>query len=214
MRRFRMRRPGSPLSGALAPHSRLSRRDRRALLVGVLSIVAMTIVSRGLPAWRAWQHDTRQQATTVIAELSRAEALLRSHRTLADSLAARGERFAGLIPEFLSGKSPAAAGATLAGLVSGAAADAGVELGSVEIRPDSLGSGELTRVSVRVNASGDVRGVMNMLATLESGPELLAIRSLKIDQPDPGASSATMERLRVTLVVEGLLLTPRMAQGS
>ena len=214
MRRFGTRRSGSFPSGALAPQPRLSQRDRRALLVGVLSIVAMAIVSRGLPAWRAWRHDAQQQATVAIAELSRAEALLRSRRTLADSLAARGERFAAQVPEFLSGKSPAAAGATLAGLVSAAATDAGVELGSVEVRPDSLGSGEVTRVSVRASATGDVRGVMNMLAMLESGPELLAIRALKIDQPDPGASSATTERLRITLIVEGLLLTPRMVQGS
>jgi acylphosphatase len=87
-------------------------------------------------------------------------------------------------------------------------------MGSMEVRADSLGTGEVAQVSVRAVASGDVSGVMQMLAAIESAPQLLAVRSVRIDQPEPDASPATMERLQLTLVVEGLLLTPRMEKGS
>jgi hypothetical protein len=118
------------------------------------------------------------------------------------------------MPVFLVGTNSEAAGATLAGVISQAAADSRMEMGSMEVRADSLGTGEVAQVSVRAVASGDVSGVMQMLAAIESAPQLLAVRSVRIDQPEPDASPATMERLQLTLVVEGLLLTPRMEKGS
>jgi hypothetical protein len=186
-----------------------SQRDRRALLVGAITVFTMMALSRGLPAWSAWQRRVREDARVSRAGAERARALLGIHGAIEDSLAARDERFVALAPKLLGGESPTAAGATLAGLVSGAAAGAGVRLGAVEIRPDTAGPGAFTRVAVRADATGDIRGVTKMLAALERGPTLLAIRSFSIDQPEPAAASDRMEALHVTLEVEGLMLTPR-----
>lgn len=201
---------GTPMGAGMMTGMR--QRDRRALIVGVVCIGTLVGFSRGLPAWREWRHDVREEALAAITERARAEALLTMRRAIEDSLAARNERFVSLAPALLGGGSPAAAGATLAGLVSGAAATSGVRLGAVQIRPDTASSSAFTRISVRADAMGDVRGVTNMLSALERGPTLLAIRSLAIDQPDPAATSEQMEALRVTLVVEGLMLTPRAVE--
>lgn len=194
--------------------SALSERDRRALYIGLMSVSVLIVLSRGVPLWLMWTRAAQEDARAATMELSRAKALMSARRILADSLSARGDRLVSVMPAFLAGTSPEAAGATLAGIISQAAADSRVEMSSMEVRADSLGTGEVARVSVRAVASGDVSGVMEMLAAIGGGPELLAVRSLRIDQPEPDASPATMERLQVTLVVEGLLLTPRMDKGS
>jgi hypothetical protein len=179
------------------------------LLVGAVTVFTMVALSRGLPAWSSWQRRVREDARVSRTEAARAQALLGIGRAVEDSLAVRDERFVALAPKLLGGESPAAAGATLAGLVSGAAASSGVRVGAVQIRPDTTSTGAFTRVSVRADATGDIRGVTKLLSTLERGPALLAIRSFSIDQPEPAASSDRMEALRVTLEVEGLMVTPR-----
>ncbi len=191
-----------------------SRRDRRALVVGAIAVITMVVLSRGLPAWSSWQRRVREDARVSRTATERARALLGIRSAIEDSLAERDERFVALAPKLLGGESPAAAGATLAGLISGAAASSGVRVGAVQIRPDSAGAGAFTRISVRADATGDVRGVMKMLSVLERGPTLLAIRSLLIDQPEPAAASDRMEALRVRLEVEGLMVTPRADRTS
>jgi hypothetical protein len=56
-------------------------------------------------------------------------------------------------------------------------------------------------VSVRIDATADVRGLTNLLTRLERGPTLLVVRALSITQPEPNAE---MEALAVELTVEGL----------
>jgi hypothetical protein len=206
-------RTGNDAGMAIGMSGGMSQRDRRALTVGVVSILILVALSRGLPAWSSWRHQAGEDALSTTAERARAEALLTIRRAIGDSLAARNERFVSLAPKLLSGGSPAAAGATLAGLVSGAAATTGVRLGAVQIRPDSASPNAFTRISVRADATGDVRGVTKMLSALERGPTLLAVRSLSIDQPEPAATNDHMEALRVTLVVEGLMLTPHTSEA-
>jgi hypothetical protein len=185
----------------------LSSRDRHAIIVGVVTIGALVVIARGVPAWRAWHRGLHTRTAVASAEFAHAQERVRVQPVLADSLAARGARLIALAPAILDGESPAAAGATLAGLVSGAAAGAGVRLGAVQIRSDSLQRAMFTRITIRAEAVGDVRGVTRMLAALERGPTLLAIRALSIDQPEPAAPPEQMEVLRCTLTVEGVMLT-------
>lgn len=192
----------------------LSDRDRRALYIGFMSVSILIVLSRGVPLWLSWTRAAQEDARVAATQLARANALVHARPVLADSLSARGDRLVSVMPAFLTGTSPEAAGATLAGIISQAAADSRVEMSSIDVRADSLDTDEVARVSVRAVASGDVSGVMEMLAAIEGAPQLLVVRSLKIDQPEPDALPSTTEHLQVTLVVEGLLLTPRMEKGS
>lgn len=191
---------------ALAP------RDQRTLRIGATVIVTLVALARGVPALQQWAREARSAAVSTSADLARATARVRLRRALGDSLAARNRRFLALAPALLSGDTPASAGATLAGLVSGAAAAAGVRLGAVQIhapRADAAQRDAFTRIIAETDATGDVHGLAQLLALLERGPILLAVRTFAVTQAEPAAPADRMEVLHATLIVEGLMLAPR-----
>jgi type II secretion system (T2SS) protein M len=190
--------------------ARLSGRERRTLRIGTAAIVSLIAFSRGFPAWSTWRRDTAIAAGELTAEARRAESSVGRAAALGDTLAARQRRFLALAPAVLSGDSPALAAGTLADLVSGAAANAGVRLGSIQPRGDTASRGMFTPVAIRASGVGDVRGVMRLLVTLEAGPTLLSVRELAITQPEPAAGADRAEQLRIDLLIEALALNHKL----
>jgi hypothetical protein len=204
--------------------SALTARDRRTLILGAVCIGTLLLVSRGLPAWRGWVVESRAAAAEQCDEAARAEALARVFPAMRDSLAARNGRFLALAPRLLSGGSLNAASATLASLVSGAAADAGVTLGAVQLRtrgsPLPADTGRrgsvaghagtprpaFVRVLVEGDVSGDIRGITRFLLALEQGPVRLVVRDFTITQSDAVGAPDRAEVLHATVAVEGLAL--------
>lgn len=187
----------------------LSPRDRRTLGVGAGVILALVVLARGVPATLAWRTDKVERARLVRDEVARTIGLLARRRVVSESLAVRMVRLTAAAPSLIGAASPASAAATLAGIVSGAAARSGVRIASTQIvAGDTARARELPIVRIRVEAVGDVTGVTRMLAQLEGGSTLLRVRSLSISQPEPAAPSEKAEALRVELVVEGLSLAP------
>jgi hypothetical protein len=187
----------------------MSDRDRRTLVIGAVTIAGLVLLARGLPAWRRWDADTRASAAEMATEAVRAESVVQQLPAALDSLQARRARYVALGRGVLDGESTAAAGASLASLVSGAAARAGVQIGSVQVRPDSAGAGTFMRITVRAEGTGDLPAITRMLEMLEGGRTLLAVRDLSITQPNPGGPAEQPEALRVELAVDGLALTAR-----
>lgn len=186
--------------------SRISGRDRRALAAGALVIALLVLLGRGLPAWRRWDADVRASAAEMAAEAARAEQAVRLLPTALDSLAARRARLVAVGRGALGGSSTAASAAALASLVSGAAARAGVQVGSVQVRPDTASAGTFMPIAVRADGTGDLPAITRMLVLLEGAPELLAVRELSITQPSPGGPAEQPEALRIEISVEGLAL--------
>ncbi|HYR09675.1 MAG TPA: type II secretion system protein GspM [Longimicrobium sp.] len=187
----------------------LSDRDRRTLVAGTVVIVLLVVLSRGIPAWRRWDADVRASAAEMSVEAARAEQTVRLLPASLDSLEARRARFVAVGAGALEGETAAASGAALASLVSGAAARAGVQMGSVQVRPDTASAGTFMRIGVRADATGDLPALTRMLALLEGGPELLAVRELAITQPSPGGPAEQPEALRMEITVQGLALVRR-----
>lgn len=186
----------------------LATRDQRVLVLGASAIAVMIAGVRGVPALQRWSAASVASAREVVSEADNAERSVRGGEALGDSMRARGARFLALAPALLDGSSTAAASATLASLISGAAATADAKLGAVHVRLDTAGGGRSTfaRVSARADLTADVRGLSRFLLALERGPTLLAIRELSVTQPEPGASSDRPEQLRIELVIDGLAL--------
>lgn len=184
----------------------ISTRERRTLAIGAFLMGAFLASAKGMPAWLAWQREARSSAAEMHHEATRAERSLHGLRETLDTLEQRQQRLAALAPTLVGGDSPATAAAALASLVSGAAVQAAVRLGATSIYVDSAHSGVFTRVGVRGEATGDVRGLAKMLAALEQGPKMLAVRELSVSQPDPAAGAGQPEVLRIEFVVEGLAL--------
>ena len=197
----------SLLRGSVA----LSSRDRRALTLGGLGVVAAVVIARGFPALHRWSEASAASAREVAEEASRAERSARGAVALKDTMRVRGERFIALAPILLDGSSPATAGATLGSIISGAAAAADARLGSIHVlpqatRPDSSGGAPraFARVSVRANMTADVRGLSRVLLALERGPTLLSVEELAVTQPEPAGDGSRPEMLHVEFVVAGL----------
>jgi len=182
----------------------LSSRDLRVLIAGTVVIAALLTASRGLPAWRAWLTERRASAAEMTGELARLEAAIPLQRALKDSLRARRIRLSELSGALVPGGTPPASAAALASLLSSAAARAGVRLGAVQLRPDSAGKTAFTRVAVRADATGDIRGITRLLAALEGGQTLLSVREFSVSSPSPAGPDTQAEALRVEMVVEGL----------
>jgi hypothetical protein len=186
----------------------MSARDRRALTIGAVAIVGLTVLGRGLPAMLSWERREATISEERGADLARARVQIARAKTVQDSVRAHGARIVALAPLLLGGDTPATASATLAGIVSGAAARANVRVGALQLHADTATRGTFVRVGVRGEVTGDIAGVTAMLASLERGPTMLAIRELSITQPEPAATPDHMEALRVELLVEGLMQRP------
>jgi type II secretion system (T2SS) protein M len=194
--------------------ARLSDRDRRTLMYGAAAIAVLLLLTKGVPAWHAWQRDAEAGAIELAADAARSDAAIASYPLLHDSLRVRSARLLSLDSTIVTGTDPASAAASLATIVSDAAADAGVRLGAIQPRvdsePHSLGANRapshqvVAHVSVRGDAIGDVVALTQFLADLEHGPVLLAVRALSITQPEPAAPSSRMETLHADFTVVGL----------
>ena len=187
----------------------LSTRDRQVLAIGLATCGALIVGTRGIPALMQWTRSTRTNASQLVAEAARAGRSVSTASATRDTLAQRNARYALLALRLLGSETTAGAGGTLASLVSEAAAVANVKLGSLQIRADTAKRGAFTVVSVRADLTGDVRGLAAMLATLERGRTLFAIRELSISQPEPAAGDDRAEVLRAELVGASLMVTPR-----
>jgi len=191
----------------------LSPRDRRVLIAGGAIVAAIFVVSRGFPAWRGWLAEQQSSAAEMTAEAAKLDSAIPLQRVLKDSLRSRRTRLTELREALLPGDTPSSAAATLASLVSSAARDAGVRLGAVQVRADSVGKTRFVRVAVQADATGDIRGVTRFLASLEGGTILLSVRELSVSSLSPGAPDTQAEALRVEIVVEGLASTGRREAG-
>jgi len=135
---------------------------------------------------------------------ARDQALARNARAIHDSLAARRARLTALAPTWLGGDSPAAAGAGLAAIITRAATDAGVTLGTLDIHSDSAGQMPFVPLRVRASVSGDIQGLAMLLAALDRGPVAISVASLDVQGGDPTAPPQRPEVLHADLTIEAL----------
>ena len=177
-------------------------RDRRALVVGAVVIIATLILTRGVPALLSWTAERQSSAAELTTELNALRHAVATQRARRDELQVGTASLARLEAGLLAGATPASAAAALAQFVGAATDSSGVHVRSTQVRGDTARTGAVfAPVSVRIDATADVRGLTNLLVRLERGPMLLVVRTLSITQPDPGSE---MEALAVELTVEGL----------
>ena len=182
----------------------LSPRDRRALAIGAVSIGSLVIVGRVGPAWRDWQHAVVASANDAARTEARDDVLARNARAIHDSLAARQARLTALAAAWLTGDSPAAAGAGLAAVITRAATDAAMTLGALDIHTDSAAQSPFVPVHVRASVSVDIQGLVTLLAALDRGPVVVNVASLDVQAGDPAAPPQRAEVLRADLTIEAL----------
>jgi len=192
------------MTPTISPH------DRRVLLGGLTAVGLLLGGSRLGARALAWSVGTRTAAASLVAELAREEESIRARSLTQDSLVARRVRLATMDSAVLDGESPPLAAASLAELMSDAAEDSRLQIGSLQVHADSTARETFARVQVQASVTGDLAQVVGFLSRIESGPELLAIRELTLSaSPDQSSSIAKREVIRADLLVEGLARNPK-----
>jgi hypothetical protein len=188
----------------------LSAHDRRVLLAGATAVALIVGGSRLGARAVAWSTGARTAAASLVAELEKEKESIRARSPTQDSLVARRVRLAASDSAILDGESPPLAGASLAELLSDAAAATRVQIGSLQVRTDSTTRGTFMPVQVQASITGELAAVVRFLSRIESGPELLALRELDLSASvDETSSLAKREVIRAELLVEGLARNPR-----
>jgi type II secretory pathway component PulM len=184
-------------------------RDRRALIVGGLIVVAAVFVLRLVPSvlrTALAAHGTLRERAALLARTRNEMASL---PRLRDSAAVLSQALVALAPQVLSGSSAAEAGADLSGRMNLAASRAPAKLERVDALPDSNENGRLGRVRVHAALETDVRGLVALLRSIDAGDEVLRLEELRVEAPDPGMVARGPEILKVEVTVSGWYIKPR-----
>ncbi len=193
----------SVLFGSATRKDRTSN-DMRTLLVGVVCVIAMLAVGKGIPLAITSRRTTAGQLRMVRSKLAQDSEIVAGRTGVIKAIDKTSTAFLGLSPAFLKGSAASQAAAGLASVIADAADANGVHVASLQPEVDSVSRSLIVPIIMRLSATGDVRGVSGMLRDLESGVPLVDVRQVTIAQPDPTATSEHMESLHVDLTVRGL----------
>ena len=182
----------------------LSQRDRRTLTVGLGVVLSLITIARGVPALRAWEGDRRAEAQAAAEQLAALRSGVGTLPALRDSVRARQARLAALNSSLLSGASPSAIAANLASALEDLADDNALKVTAMQLHADSVATAGLARVDVRISGITDITGLAGFLHAVEGNTTPLVVRDLSVSQPEPTASDAKAEALRVDMLVAGI----------
>lgn len=182
----------------------MSQRERRSVVGGVAFVTLLVLGFRIMPAWFAWSARVRDDSRLAVAQAASAYATITAGKARQESLLVRASRLVTANRRLIAGVTPSTAAANLASVLSREAEEAGLLVSSLQPRVDSMSWGA-KRVSVIMEATGDIGGLTDFLLGVEGSEALLAVRSLSVTQPEPGAPDDRMEVLRLRLVVSGLM---------
>jgi hypothetical protein len=133
------------------------------------------------------------RARTELGELDR----------LRDSAATLSRAVVQLAPALVSGSSPAEAAAALAAELSLAANRHKLKLLATTSVDADTTAGRLRRVRLHAQLEGDVRGLADLLRTLELSGPVLVVRDLRVSTPAPAQETRLPEVLTMEVTVEG-----------
>jgi len=187
---------------AMSLWQRLAPRERRVITIGATLILAGWLALRAAPRVAHEVRSLRERTAVATLALPRARATLALEPIARESLAARARRLVAYAPRLFGGTTPSEAAAELSSFVAGAATTHRVRIVRQDTRPDSSAS-LFVRLTLRLEADGDVEGLSGWIASLEESPRLLDVQAVGIRAPDPAASPAQPERLHAELVVTG-----------
>ena len=182
----------------------LTQRDRRTLTVGLCAVASLFTIARGVPALRSWETDRTAEAQSAGQQLTTLRSGLRVLSVLRDTLRARQAHVVALDSCLLFGASPSAIAADLASALEDLADDNALKITAMQLRSDTVVREGLARVEVRITGITDVTGLAGFLRAVEADATPLVVRDLSVSQPEPTASGAKPEALRIDMLVASI----------
>jgi hypothetical protein len=167
----------------------LTRRDRRALSLGGLIALPVVVWSLALAPYVRAVGDARERLDGDRALLARELEVLASADRYPGLLAQGTRALAQARPHLLDGATGPAAGAALVAYVQGRARASAVALNEIAPQPDSVATQGILPVSLRLDGTGDLEGLLTFLRALESGPKLVSVSEVEIEATEAIAAS-------------------------
>ena len=189
--------------------SSLSRRDRRAALLGG-AVTAAAVLARFviLPYMQAVE-EARGALLRERELFTQERELLAGARAYREEFGVLGERFLAGIPRLLPGGTAATAQAALARRVDRLAAEGPVLLTRLEPLPARPGRDGYVELPLQVEGESDLEGLLSLLAALESGPTLIHVETLAVERKGataPGERADAAEVLAFRFAAAGFAL--------
>jgi type II secretion system (T2SS) protein M len=199
--------------------NRLSRRDRRALLIGASVFLVAITVRWVAPAAMLYRQSSREIADSTARMVHDAQHMLREESRAHESLDVRRARLASLESLTFVGRSQAALGAAFLERLARAAEESSADLGPAQLQWDSLPrsrqtNGTLTRAYVRASVSGSLENLTTFIADLEGGPEIVTFRDLAISRAPPALVPSSPAAFRADFTIEGIARLDSLADAS
>lgn len=172
----------------------LSRRERLVLGLGLLTGALVLGWELGVQPMLERRRALEELVPAREELLAGRQAMVGRRAALEAELAATEARIGGLGERFLPGATPAVAASELQKTIKDLAARAGTEVRSERILPP-VERGALLEIPIEVTVSGEIRHLVDLLASLESTSRLLRVQELRIRVTNvnrPGSLLATV----------------------
>lgn len=177
---------------------RLDARDRRALLLGAVTLGPMLLFALVVRPFARALVASRERVASERQLLAREQAAVRAALATRE-LARRGQALLDTAgAQLLQGDDALAVSAALAAYVRDVAEQSGLHLQGTE----SAGS-ELADVRLEVRADGDLAAIVSFLRAIEDGETLVRVERVGIDRHGPEADGASTGRLALSATLRG-----------
>ena len=181
----------------------MAERERRAVVVGMIGVAAIVAASR-VPSAIQWRSAVVHAHAEIASRSASAAALISAETAIRDSLTGRLGASVASDSAYLGSTTGPIAEAAFASWVAEFARATDVGLDAVQVRADTTPGRVFEPVVARLSATGDLESLASFLATVESGPLLVAVREVGLTQPEPGIPPSRKEKLRAEVVLETL----------
>ncbi len=197
----------------MSPLTRLTARDRRALLIGAAVLMPVVLLRGVVQPYVRGRAALGERIRTQRDLLARELAVLAVARSLPDRRARADVSLAADAARLLPGADPYAATAELVGYVGETARRSHVLVQDLQGRSatSSTEAGGLARIQVELRGQGDFEGVLRLLHVLERGARLVRVDALAIERS--GADPGGRETLTLRAVLSGYSATVPSSTG-
>ena len=191
----------------------MTSRDRRAITLGAAILVPSLLFVFGVKPYFAALSDAKQQLSVERETLARERAAIdAAHRN--PQLRQKADSAMRVVtPRLFQGRDDVMASADLASYLGDVARANRVWLQDAATRPAVQAPGGVRALHVEMRAESDLRGILSMLHSLETGNKMVRIDRLDISRVARALSSDGSETLAVSATVVGYALGTEMSPG-
>jgi hypothetical protein len=189
----------------------MTSRDRRALTWGAAILVPSLFFVFGVKPYIAALSDAKQQLSVERETLARERAAIDAAHHNPQLRQKADSAMHAVTPRLFQGRDDVMASAELASYLGDVARENRVWLQDAATRPAVQSPGGVRALRVEMRAESDLRGVLAMLHSLETGGKLVRIDRLDISRLAKTSSGDDSETLAVSATVIGFAIGTEMS---